>query len=110
MAPLFHVRNDVPPLLLITGNHNLELPRRYEENACLWRMMQVLQHPDTELYELEGFDHGAMPEAAHPLLVRFVRRIGARQSTEPADGQGAETEQLPTPESEGDQQCGGSMN
>ncbi|MDG2127440.1 MAG: alpha/beta hydrolase [Fuerstiella sp.] len=75
MAPLFHVRNDAPPLLLITGDRDLELLGRYEENAYLWRMMQVVGHPDTELFELEGFNHGQMAAPAHPLLLRFVRRI-----------------------------------
>lgn len=75
MAPLFHVRNDAPPLLLITGDRELEMLGRYEENAYLWRMMQVVGHPDTELFELDGFNHGQMAEPAHPLLLRFVKRM-----------------------------------
>lgn len=75
MAPLFHVRKDASPLLLITGDRELEILGRYEENAYLWRMMQVVGHPDTELFELDGFNHGQMAEPAHPLLVRFVQRI-----------------------------------
>ena len=75
MAPLFHVRPDAPPLLLITGDRELELLGRYEENAYLWRMMQVVGHDDTELYELDGFDHGEMAKPAHPLLLRFIKRI-----------------------------------
>lgn len=73
LAPLFHVRKDAPPLLLITGGRELELLGRYEENAYLWRMMKLVGHPDTELHELDGFDHGQMAEPGHPLLVRFVR-------------------------------------
>lgn len=79
MAPLFHVRRDSPPLLLITGDRDLELLGRYEENAYLWRMMQVVEHPDTELFELEGFNHGQMAVPAHPLLLRFVKRINSRK-------------------------------
>lgn len=75
MAPLFHVRKDCPPLLLITGDRKLELLGRYEENAYLWRMMQVVGHPDTTLMELDGYNHGQMADPAHPLLLRFVRRI-----------------------------------
>lgn len=52
---------------------------RYEENAYLWRMMEVVGHPDTELCELEGFDHGQMPELAYPLLLRFVHRAAAKR-------------------------------
>ncbi len=75
MAPLYHVRDDAPPLLLITGDRELEMLGRYEENAYLWRMMQVVGHPDTELYELDGFNHGQMAEPAHPLLLRFIKNI-----------------------------------
>ena len=75
MAPLFHVRKDASPLVLVTGDRDLEMLGRYEENAYLWRMMQVVKHPDTELHELDGFNHGQMVEPAHPLLLKFVKRI-----------------------------------
>ena len=75
MAPLFHVRKDCPPLLLITGDRKLELLGRYEENAYLWRMMQVVGHPDTTIMELDGYNHGQMAQSAHPLLLRFIHRI-----------------------------------
>ena len=74
MAPLYHVRDDAPPLLLITGDRELEMLGRYEENAYLWRMMQVVGHPDTKLLELDGFNHGQMAEPAHALLLRFLKR------------------------------------
>ncbi len=75
MAPLFHVRKDAPPLLLITGGRDIEMLGRYEENAYMWRMMQVVGHPDTTLHELDGFNHGQMAAPAHHLLLRFVKRI-----------------------------------
>ena len=74
MAPLFHVRDDCPPLLLITGDRELEMLGRYEENAYLWRMMQVVEHPDTELFELQGYNHGQMARPAHPLMIRFIEK------------------------------------
>lgn len=77
LAPLFHVRNDAPPLLLITGDRELELLGRYEENAYLWRMMKKWEHPDTVLHELQGFDHGGMAQPAFPLLLQFVKRHSA---------------------------------
>ncbi len=73
LAPLFHVRKDAPPLLLITGDREKEMLGRYEENAYLWRMMKVVGHSATELYELDGYDHGGMAKPAHPLLLRFIR-------------------------------------
>lgn len=73
LAPLFHVRKDAPPILLITGDRNKELLGRYEENAYLWRMFKEVKHPDVELFELQGYDHGGMAEPAFPLLLKFVR-------------------------------------
>jgi acetyl esterase/lipase len=75
-APLYHVRADAPPLLLITGDRELELLGRYEENAYLMRMMKIKGHSSTKLYELEGFDH-SMVKPALPLLIKEVKRITA---------------------------------
>ncbi|GAB5406401.1 MAG: alpha/beta hydrolase fold domain-containing protein [Aureliella sp.] len=74
LAPLFHVRKDAPPMLLITGDRDKELLGRYEETAYFWRMMQEVGHESTELYELEGYGH-SMTEPAHPLLLKFVRSL-----------------------------------
>lgn len=73
LAPLYHVRKDCPPILFITGDRELEIMGRYEENAYCWRMFQVVKHPDATLRELDGYDHGGMPEPAFPLLLEFVR-------------------------------------
>lgn len=77
MAPLFHVRKNAPPTLFVTGDRDLELLGRYEENAYMWRMMKVVGHPDVEIHELDGYNHGQMAEPAHPLLLRFVKRVSA---------------------------------
>lgn len=79
LSPLYHVRADAPPLLLVTGDRNQELLGRYEENAYLWRMFQEVKHPDVQLYELQGFNHGQMAQPAFPLLERFVTRVSDRQ-------------------------------
>lgn len=74
LAPLYHVRKDAPPLLLITGDREMEMLGRYEENAYLMRMMKVVGHPDTRLYEMDGYGHN-MLVPAYPLLINEVRRI-----------------------------------
>jgi len=71
-APLYHVRKDAPPILLITGDREKELYGRYEENAYLWRMLKVGGHADAELRELPGYDHGKMAEPALPFLLEFI--------------------------------------
>ena len=74
-APLYHVRADAPPLILITGDRELELLGRYEENAYLMRMMKVAGHQQTYLYEIQGFDHGGMADPAFSILLKHVNSI-----------------------------------
>ena len=73
MAPLNHVRADCPPILLLSGDRELELKGRYEEIAYFWRMMQVAKHPNVKLREFDGFKHGNMPQAGHYLTIRYIR-------------------------------------
>lgn len=74
LAPVYHIRSDAPPILLITGDRELEQRGRYEENAYLMRMLKVSEHPDVRLFELDGYGH-APKDAAIPLIVKEVRRI-----------------------------------
>lgn len=73
MAPLYHVRKDCPPMLIVSGDRNKELNGRYEESAYFWRMMKEVGHKDVELLELQGYDHGGMAEPAFPLLLKFIQ-------------------------------------
>jgi len=80
LAPLYHVRADAPPILLITGDREMELLGRYEENAYLMRMMKVAGHEDTRIFELEGYSHG-MAEPAFPLLISEIQRIAENKKS-----------------------------
>jgi acetyl esterase/lipase len=71
-APLYHVRADAPPLVIISGDRELELYGRYEETAYFWRMMKLAGHKETYLYELDGYDHGAMAEPAFHILKNHI--------------------------------------
>lgn len=73
LAPLYHVRKDAPPFLLITGDRELEILGRYEENAYFYRMMKVVGHEDIDLLELDGYDHG-MTYPSFPLLLKEVEK------------------------------------
>ena len=77
LSPLYHVRGDAAPFLMITGDREMEMLGRYEENAYMWRVFQMVKHPDATLYELDGFGHN-MCEPAYPLLLRFVRQHEAK--------------------------------
>ena len=74
-APLFHVRKDAPPYIIITGDAEEELFGRYEENLYMWRMMKLAGHPDVGIYKLDGYNHGDMAAPAHHILKREVRRL-----------------------------------
>lgn len=71
-APLFYVRPDAPPLVLITGDRELEMLGRYEENAYMYRMMKVAGHKQTKLYELDAFNHGGMVSPALEILLQEI--------------------------------------
>lgn len=74
MAPLYFVMTpNLAPILLITGNRELEMCGRYEENAYLYRMLKLNKHK-VELCELDGYGH-SMAEPACPLLLNFVNKL-----------------------------------
>ncbi len=72
-APLYHIRKDCPPILLICGDRERELLGRYEENAYCWRMLKLVGHPEVHLYELDGFDHGSMARPAHFIALEYIK-------------------------------------
>ncbi len=74
-APLYHVRADAPPLILITGDREREMLGRYEENAYMMRMMKVAGHQKTKLYELDSFDHGGMASPAYEILLEEIKTL-----------------------------------
>ncbi|MCF0181821.1 MAG: alpha/beta hydrolase [Muribaculaceae bacterium] len=71
-APLYHVRKDCPPLLLISGDREIEMLGRYEENAYMYRMMKLCGHPAVYLYELGGHDHVAMAGPAFHIMLKYI--------------------------------------
>ena len=74
-APLYYVRKLPMPFVLLSGDRELELYGRYEEQAYFWRMMQLHQNDQCLLYEMDGYDHGNMPEAGHKIMVRHIKTI-----------------------------------
>ena len=79
LAPLYHVRGDAPPMLILSGDREMEMLGRYEENAYFRRMLLLAGHKDVTLYEFDGYGHD-MCGPGYPLLLRFVReREAARK-------------------------------
>lgn len=78
-APIYWVRKDCPPFVLICGDRELELYGRYDENQYLARMMKLVGHQETYLYEIDGHGHGGMVEPAfHILETHLNRMLGKR--------------------------------
>lgn len=74
-APLTFVRKEAAPIVIISGDRELELFGRYEEQAYFWRMLKLVGHPDVTLYEMQGFDHGAMPQPAYHVMKHHIKRL-----------------------------------
>lgn len=79
-APLYHVRADAPPILILSGDRELEMLGRYEETAYFWRMLKIVNHPDVTMYEFDGYGHN-MLEPAHPVALKFIQRILEQNNT-----------------------------
>ena len=73
LAPLLYVRGDAAPMLVISGDRELELYGRYEENAYFVRMMRLNGHDDITFYEVDGFGHSDMANPAHMLLLKYIK-------------------------------------
>jgi len=76
LAPLFWVRKDAPPITLLTGDRELEMLGRYEENAYLKRMLSIVGHEHTKLLEFQGYNHG-MVYPGLPILLQEIKRLSA---------------------------------
>ncbi|MBR4390181.1 MAG: alpha/beta hydrolase [Prevotella sp.] len=78
-APIYWVRKDCPPLVLICGDRELELFGRYDENQYLARMMKLVGHEQTYLYEIDGHGHGSMVEPSFHILEKHLNRMLGRK-------------------------------
>ncbi|MEG2240178.1 MAG: alpha/beta hydrolase [Alistipes sp.] len=72
LAPLYYVRGNAAPMLIVSGDREQELYGRYEETAYFWRMLKLAGHKDVTFYELDGFNHGDMCGPAYDLLLKFI--------------------------------------
>ena len=72
-APISFARKDAPAIVLITGDPQLELPARYEENAHLAAILKQVGHTKTSLYQLQGFDHGGGYAPGCLLMLKWIK-------------------------------------
>lgn len=78
-APYTYMRGDAPPIIIISGDRELEMYGRYEEQAYFWRMLKLAGHKDAHLYEMQGYDHGWMPHPAFHIMKEHIKRIVAEK-------------------------------
>lgn len=73
-APLYHVRADAPPIVLYTGDSELEMLGRTEENAYMMRMLKVAGHQNVKHIILGGYGH-SIKNPALPLLIEEIKNL-----------------------------------
>ena len=74
MAPLYHVRPGSLPILILSGDRELEMTGRYEENAYYWRMLNLVGHKNVEIYEFDGFNHNTMTQPGYQITISYLRK------------------------------------
>lgn len=72
-APITHAGRGGAPLVLITGDRDLEMLARWEENVHLKALLKNFNH-DSVLYELQGFDHVTVLSPAVAWIAADIRR------------------------------------
>ena len=74
-APLYWVRGNCSPMVLICGDRELELYGRYDENQYLARMMKLAGHQQTYLYEIDGHGHNGMINPGFHILETHLKQM-----------------------------------
>ena len=73
-APMSHAGRGGAPLVLISGDRDLEMLARYEENAHLQALLKNFGH-DSVLYEMQGFNHGTVTAPASALISSDIKKL-----------------------------------
>ena len=74
-APLSHARADAPPILLLIGDRDKDIPGRYPQNTDMLARLKKTGHKDCQFVELAGTDHVGMQAPGIPLLVAQIKRL-----------------------------------
>ena len=82
-APISHAGRGGAPLVLFSGDRELEMLARYEENLHLQSLLKHFGH-DSVLYEMQGFTHGSVVEPAVSLIRSDIKKLWKKYSTSSA--------------------------
>ncbi len=67
-APIYHARKNTARICLITGDRELEMEDRWEENAIFYSVNKNQGNTQMELHELGGFGHNCALPAAYLII------------------------------------------
>jgi acetyl esterase/lipase len=56
-APLHHIRADAPPMICVTGDWDMDMAGRAQENHLLVALMKSIGHKDIEHHVITGLGH-----------------------------------------------------
>lgn len=73
-APMTHAARGGAPMILISGDRDLEMLARYEENAHLQSILKNFKH-DSVLYEMQGFNHVTVLAPAVSLITMDIKKL-----------------------------------
>ncbi|MCQ2391887.1 MAG: alpha/beta hydrolase, partial [Kiritimatiellae bacterium] len=73
-APLSYAARDLPPMLIQTGEPEIDIPCRAEENKLLYASLKALGHADLEHHAYAGRRHGTMSQDVKPFESDFIHR------------------------------------
>lgn len=76
-APMTHAGRGGSPMILISGDRELEMLARYEENLHLQALLENFKH-DSVLYEMQGFNHVTVLAPAVSLISSDIRKLWKR--------------------------------
>lgn len=69
-----------PPILLTTGDRELELFGRYEEMSYFHRMLKNAGHPDVQQEEFKGAKHRDAERVSYPALKAFIKKCFSKKT------------------------------
>lgn len=74
MAPLYHMRADASPILLLAGDAKTDMLCRRQENAYMAAMMKKIGHKDITFYHFDGCSHNDMNTPCYPIMLRWIQQ------------------------------------
>ena len=75
LAPICHIKQDLPPVFMLTGQSGIDMPARPEENAFTAASLRSIGHTFVRNFHLPGFDHGGALVGCDHLLMKFIADV-----------------------------------